>query len=228
MKIKGFTPIFDSLVKKYDTNTALVYGKLWRICDWSPLGLCSMGNDRIAAELGLSEKTIRRKKEILQEDGLIRVVGKAGMTDSISVCHEIVMSMEIADPSDNLSETLVKLSKTADRLTDKDSTKIGKKDILAWEGNPFADYPAAVADLLTAFWECYPKLKVDNKKKWIAQAEVWVSMGLRPKDVHAMCDYAKENGWGVAQPSSVTSAYNMIQSTKEEVNPLNVPVKEYS
>ena len=129
MKIKGFTPVFDSLVKQYDTNTALVYGKIWRICDWSPLGICSMGNERIAEELGLSEKTIRRKKEILAEDGLIKVVGKSGIADSVTVCHEIVMSMEIADPSDNLSETLVKLSKTADSLTDKDSIR-KKEDII--------------------------------------------------------------------------------------------------
>jgi hypothetical protein len=126
MKIKGFTPIFDSLAQKYDPYTALVYGKIWRICDWSDTGICNMANDKIADQIGLSEKTIRRKKEKLAEDKLIRVVGKSGVTDTVVVCHEVVMKMELDYTADLQGKGVDLQSKSADGESDKDSNNIGK------------------------------------------------------------------------------------------------------
>jgi len=127
MKIKGFTPIFDSLAKKYDPYTALVYGKIWRICDWSELGVCTMSNEKIAEQLGLSEKTIRRKKETLAEDGLIRVVGSTGSTDTVTTCHDVVMRMELDYTPDSGDESVDFQSRTPDGESYKDSNKIEDK-----------------------------------------------------------------------------------------------------
>ena len=94
MKIKDFTPVFDSLVIKYKgVSTALVYGKIWRYCEWSPMGICTASNKRLAEELDLSEMTIRRAKDVLQADGYIKVVGKSGGTDSVTVCHELALEI---------------------------------------------------------------------------------------------------------------------------------------
>ena len=128
MKIKGFTPIFDSLAQKYDPYTALVYGKIWRICDWSEMGVCTMANDKIAAQIGLSEKTIRRKKELLQEDGLIKVVGKTGMTDTVAVCHEVVMRMELEYSADSGGSSVDSVSKNTDWESYKDSIDSNRKN----------------------------------------------------------------------------------------------------
>jgi hypothetical protein len=97
MKLRGFTPVFDSLVAKHGATVALVYGKIWRYCDWSELGVCTASNKRLAEELDLSESTIKRTKQFLAEEGYINVVGKSGRTDTVTVVHTAVMSMDIED-----------------------------------------------------------------------------------------------------------------------------------
>lgn len=86
---------------------------------------------------------------------------------------------------------------------------------------PFHGYPADVSQLLQVFSEEYPRIKVDNKGKWIKQARVWVGMGIVEKDIKAMCKYVKsQDGWMVAQPASITSAYNIIQNQPKPEDPV--------
>ena len=95
LKISGFTPVFDSMLEKFGGTVALVYGKIWRYCDWSPLSVCTAGNKRLAEELDLSESTIKRSKALLESEGFIKIVGKTGGTDTVSVMHEAVLNIEI-------------------------------------------------------------------------------------------------------------------------------------
>ncbi len=91
---------------------------------------------------------------------------------------------------------------------DFDSLAASKKPI------SFSDYPPDVQVSLLIFQKHFPKIKVDSKAKWIKQARVWGKMGLTSNDIGKMCEYAKDN-WNVAQPSSITSAYNMMQTKNE-------------
>lgn len=98
MRIRGFTPVFDSIVKRFGATVALVYGKIWRYCDWSDMGICTASNGRLAEELDLSESTIKRTKALLESEGFIRIAGKSGGVDTISVIHDAVMSLDIEEP----------------------------------------------------------------------------------------------------------------------------------
>lgn len=223
MKIKGFTPIFDSLATKYDPYTALVYGKIWRICDWSDMGICTMANETIAEQLGLSEKTIRRKKEILTEDGLIKVVGKSGITDSVSVCHEVVMRMELDYTPDSGGESVDSQSKTPDGESYKDSIKDSSKDILAgvlkFQGSPdpLDGYPADVVGYLGEYIKASSTPPVKSEKAdWIKTSREWKELGVAVGDVKKMYQYARDNGWGIARPGSITKAYRMMKSDKSD------------
>jgi phage replication O-like protein O len=83
--------------------------------------------------------------------------------------------------------------------------------------DPTAGFPADVADYLEVFFEHYPKLVVDSKGKWIKQVQVWQNMRLTPADIDRMCRFVKkQDGWGVSQPSSITSAYNMMRTEAVE------------
>lgn len=237
MKIKGFTPVFDVLVEKYDTNTALVYGKIWRVCDWSPGSVCNMSNETIGEQLGLSEKTIRRKKAVLLADGLIEIVSAFGSADEVRVAHEIVMSMDI------LSSTSDNLSQTSDSLTneDKDSIKIHLTDEEYWakksaeaEARPKAErmdkqeleaiayglkkprsgitYPPDVSDLLIEFAVCFDRDATSEEiGYWTKTARSWKEAGITHQDVHKMFMHARGKGLAIKSPASITFAYDDIR-----------------
>ena len=217
MKIKDFTPIFDSVVRKYDPYTALVYGKIWRICDWSEMSICTMSNERIAAQLGISEKTVRRKKELLEGGGLIRKVGRLGETDTVTVCHDVVLSL--APDFEGLTADFG--GKGGDAESDKESIKKRKEDtLMAAYGlsnfSDFSNYPA-VQDKLDLFMSKFPGIEIKNKSmkaKFVKQAEEDLA-GFALGEIGRMCDYAIENDWKIIQPKGIVSAYNMLKSETE-------------
>lgn len=68
--LSGFTPAPDVLIQEYGHITALVWGRIWRYCQMSD-GVCRAKLETIAAELGMSERTIMRHIEPLVEDGYL-------------------------------------------------------------------------------------------------------------------------------------------------------------
>ena len=79
-------------------------------------------------------------------------------------------------------------------------------------------FPENVAEHVAVFMNHFPSIVVDSKAKWIKQAKVWLTMGLVPEDIEKMCAYAQANYEGVAQPASITSAYNMMKSQQNKSN----------
>ena len=232
MKIKGFTPIFDSLSQKYDPYTALVYGKIWRICDWSDMRMCTMSNEKIAKQIGLSEKTVRRKKEILSEDGLIKVVGKTGTTDTVTVCHDVVMEMELDYTSDSGGISVDFQSKTSDGESYKDSnSKTVKKDIIQGMVDYSGDdelqgVPPIHAELMLPFCEFYRYPFPDEVKTWISQVDVWLSRGYKPQNVVSACKYVEERkDWEYFQPASILKAFGKGNKTSNDLEVENERLK---
>ncbi len=113
-------------------------------------------------------------------------------------------------------ETIPEIEHTKESILKKHTGE--SFDSLATSQKPvqFADYPADVQVPLLMFQKHFPKTRVDNKAKWIKQARVWGSMGLTSNDIEGMCKYAKEHFNGIAQPASITSAYNMMNTEKKE------------
>lgn len=69
--LSGFTPAPDVLIEKYGYVTALVWGRIWRYCQMSD-GVCRAKLEKIAAGLGMSERTLIRHIEPLVEDGYLK------------------------------------------------------------------------------------------------------------------------------------------------------------
>ena len=69
--ISGFTPAPDALIQEYGYMTALVWGRIWRYCQMSD-GVCRAKLETIAAELGMSDRTIMRHIEPLVADGYLK------------------------------------------------------------------------------------------------------------------------------------------------------------
>jgi hypothetical protein len=71
--MSGFTPAPDFLIKKYGFVTALVWGRIWRYCQMRD-GICRAKIETIAAELGMSDRTIFRHVDPLVADGYLKDV----------------------------------------------------------------------------------------------------------------------------------------------------------
>lgn len=127
MKIKGFTIVPDFVVQKYTAIGGLIYGKIARYCEWSDMNVCTASNTRLAKELNLGESTIRKYKKHFEDDGLIKVVGKSGATDSVTIVEEMVVSMSTPLPDNGhpaIGERTTPLSDS-----NKDTIKESNKDI---------------------------------------------------------------------------------------------------
>jgi hypothetical protein len=95
-KLKGFTPILDSMTARYGLVGAAVFGVVWRHANMRN-GVCSASQERMAALLGISRITINRWIATLCTDGYLedttpdtknrahvyRVTGKAGLKQTI-------------------------------------------------------------------------------------------------------------------------------------------------
>ncbi len=62
----------DELIIKYDRDVALVYGKVWRYCTWSPTDECTASLSTLSTQLGMSQRTLQRKLNILIKDKWIK------------------------------------------------------------------------------------------------------------------------------------------------------------
>ena len=66
----GFTPIFDAVVADVGLVGAGVFGRIWRYCQMED-GICRASHDTIAAEVGLSRRTVLRWCRELCEAGYL-------------------------------------------------------------------------------------------------------------------------------------------------------------
>jgi DNA-binding Lrp family transcriptional regulator len=71
VETNGFTPVIDSLAKKFGFVTSLVFGRVWRYCQMEK-GLCTAAQDKIAEEIGASRWTVIRHLKILVENGYLK------------------------------------------------------------------------------------------------------------------------------------------------------------
>ena len=86
--------------------------------------------------------------------------------------------------------------------------------------DPLNGYPVDVSDKLDVFGKYFPHViaeapnHIANWSKQVRAKDGWGSRSI--KDIHAMCKYAKQEGWAVAQPASINKAYLSMQSAKQK------------
>jgi DnaD/phage-associated family protein len=69
--VSKFTPCPDLLVEKYSHTTALVWGKVWRYCQMKD-GVCKAAIDRLAKELNMSDVTVGKHIQLLEDGKYIK------------------------------------------------------------------------------------------------------------------------------------------------------------
>jgi len=222
MKYKGFTIVPDAVVKKYGFVGGLIYGKITRYCEWSDMGVCSASNKRLAEELSMGESTVRKYKDLLKNDGLIKVVGKKGSTDTVTITEEMVLLMEGALPDSE--ECAIKKRGSALPDSDKESIRKNKDtaardpvtDMLKGKTDPLQGYPEDVKDLLYAFVKVLRAPTTSEKAFWIKTARQWKEMGVQPSQVRRMYQHCRDNDLAVKSPASITFAYDEIRNEAKQ------------
>ena len=91
--------------------------------------------------------------------------------------------------------------------------------------DPLANYPADVVELLRVYVRVSKHQPIASEKgDWVKTAREWKEYGVKPIDVADMYRYALEH-WDIARPGSITRAFRMMKSKKEQ--PKEQPVKRY-
>ena len=218
MRIRGFTIVPDYVVQRYGYVGGLIYGKIARYCEWSEMNICTASNSRLAEELGMGESTIRKYKDILAKDGLIRKAGKRGETDTVTINEEMVLEMNT--PLSSSAPTPLPNSDKESIIKEKNKGDI-LEGIFRYQGKP-PDYPVPYDAYLRRFAEVFGRDATKQEMKaWIAGAAEWVERGIRPEDIKPMHKYCRDKGTVIKSPFSITYAYDEIRNQEvEEWNPL--------
>jgi hypothetical protein len=69
---RNYTPIFPEIAAEFGLTCAAVYGVVWRYAQMRD-GTCHAAYETLAAEIGVNERTMRRKVEELQKAKLIHL-----------------------------------------------------------------------------------------------------------------------------------------------------------
>lgn len=69
-ELSNYTPVLDSMVREVGPIPALVWGRMWRYSQMDR-GTCNASEERIASDLGVDRRTIRRAKSKLIASGYI-------------------------------------------------------------------------------------------------------------------------------------------------------------
>lgn len=80
------------------------------------------------------------------------------------------------------------------------------------ENDPTDGFPVHVKELLGEFISVALIRPTKRRKSdWIDTANEWREMGVKKGDIRLMFNHAREKGWDITRPGSITSAYNAIK-----------------
>ena len=214
MKIRGFTPVFDVMVEKYGRDVALVYGKIWRYCDWSEMDICNVSIARLAKELDMSESTVKRARSALSKDGFIIIRGNPGVTHSVTVNHEVVMELQLI-PKGELPEPKIEPPKRSKPERDKDIVdavvEYASGVDISWM---LPDTEAKIRALPERLWS---KLSKSMRTRW--NAHVSMEWGdYTPEMVAQAWEKHKKEGLAFGGPWSLDWAFNNLEPLESEVD----------
>lgn len=229
MRMK-FTPLIDQMVERYGLITAAVYGKISRVCDWSPMHVCTLSNESMASQLGIGVTSVKEAKNVLAQDGFIKVTGRKGKTSSITVTEEVVMDCYLPGrqtatskgrggrqtattwPPDGHEDTYKET---------KDKETKGKKGdlldgMLRWaqpEDRVNLHWcPEPLLDHMRPFMEMFPRKEPSQaeQRKFIAGVQEWIERGYRADDVKRAYATAVEEGISITGPQSIMFAFDNL------------------
>jgi DNA-binding MarR family transcriptional regulator len=128
-----FTPCFDHLIARYGLITAAVYGKIWRYEQMRDKE-CWASKGRMAKELGVSWKTVKRHIDVLSKDGYIDTDGrKKGKRTFVYVTTGLLEKETWVNRLKNKKISGTRIVKTLTPEIAKGGTELSAKSLTNWE-----------------------------------------------------------------------------------------------
>jgi hypothetical protein len=223
---KNFTPLMDSMIRKYGVMTAAVFGRVWRYC----LGenkVCNAAISTIADELNLSYATTLRHVKILVKDGYLddlspnlrnhphtyRDTGKAGLDIEI-IGHDNSTLSNLEGTLSNLEGTLSKSASDSINLIDEDRIESKK------EFKIDATLTDSLFGSLSLAFEQAACITFHNDPKWVKAIGELVKLQATPAIIESAVKLLREKDYTVVGPWSITTAVrNMIGKQAGKANP---------
>lgn len=168
--ISGYTLAPDVLINEYGYVSALVWGVTWRFCQMAD-GVCRAGLEKIAARLGMSERTIIRHLDTLCEGGYL-----FDTTPNLKNKPHIYADTRKIQVHLNISVRVTESQRQGDRESVEESTTTGavvQKNIYSHYESNIGVLTAMIADSLDLAEKEYPadwvtdaiRLAVENNKR---------------------------------------------------------------
>jgi len=226
MKVKGFTPVVDSIREDVGGGAALIYGVMWRYAQQHALRVCTARQKVIAERAGCTRETVIKHQKALCEAGYIHPAGVStggvrSWACNVDITGEVYMGVGEWDV-DNFDTPLVEKPDTKKK---EDS----KKDILDFmvansiraEEFDMTWLPVDVSSYLLPFsvwfFRTYGREVTKSERGyWIKTARMWREAGYKPEQVMLAVDYCMEQGTVIKSPQSITWAFDQLNMTEAE------------
>jgi hypothetical protein len=79
-RVSGFYPVFESIAKEFGPTTAVVFGVIWRYCQFES-GMCTASQSTMSGKIDISERTFAKHADTLVESGYLNKISRFGETD---------------------------------------------------------------------------------------------------------------------------------------------------
>ena len=226
-KIKGFTPLPDSIAETHGLMRAAVFGKVWRYCQMRD-GVCKASLETIADGLGIDRSTVSRHIEALCQDKYLKdltpLLKNKPHVYSDTRKMKFTINLTVAENNTTVAQSNVTV---AESRMSKDSKKESKKENLAREKTPRAGErekhrrpPDEHMKLSKAFTEITGIEWLQPKGKgWAAAEQLWNQpldrmlerAGEQAESIlRSSVKYMKSKDWPVTGPHSVEKTFTMI------------------
>ena len=223
MKVKGFTPVMDSIRAEVGRGAADTYGVMWRYAKQHPMLICTARQKKIAERAGVSRDTVIKDQKALEEHGYITHTGSStgGVKTwacNVDITGEVRMDVEYVDTPVEFSDTPISKESMKERTAEAIESCEGR------EHEPSMDVqwlPADIERYLVPFamwfWSRYTRQVTKTERGlWIREAREWRERGYKPEQVMLAVEHCEEAEITIKSPRSITWAFDQINSVEDD------------
>lgn len=225
IQIKGFTPLFDSLLlnERYGVIGAAIFGKYWRY--WAYYGKASASQERYAKELGISSRTVRNYIIRLVEDGYLEVINPEakGIPFQYVPTQKVIMVLGVEEGTpERDSAPSDKPRKEIPTPPERDSYVKSNKESIKKVPLVFSDWMLS-SPLFMQAWNEFVAYRKESKKTLtpLAANKIIKKLSLYDEQV-SICALNRsiENSWTGVFPESVKLTQNGAQPAEKHAQRL--------
>jgi len=224
MKLKGFTPVVDSIRDDVGGVGAMVYGAMWRFAQAHGLRVCTARQKKIAERAGCTRETVGKYQKILADKGYISNVGssKGGVISwscKVDITGEVYIG--VGGDEDWDDDPVV-------TPVPQEKKELKKKDFLDYlvDNQVVSNFdstwcPADTVAYLVPFGEWFADWFNRQPTKseyglWIREAREWLQRGYDADMVIKVIEHCTNAEISIKSPRSVTWAFDQLNSREED------------